>query len=375
MKTTPSFALTSFPGRPICASAWPKPFVSATGIRSQALAIIADDADLAMMAALGMDDKSSRQVAASLASEQVRAAGTCRPDRGPACGAMAIEGGPRNCFSKSGRWWPTRCAKAIRSTPTATSCPRTWCELKAWRQDGWPGAAIIVDTIKVSAFDFLAWYAPLAFSLASVAGRRTHFGRPRRATPLDRQAARHIDAAPRSEHAIEGARTGRDRPRPAAPFRAAPKRRVERGGRHLELCRQQPWTWRRRNAEVHPTLTLAPTSPGPAFAPWGTSPMPPGCPLASGPGAFRTPARGVRLPIRGQALRDHIRRRPRRRQRPGQRRNHRNRSSAPMHAHAARALELFSLRGNAGVPGLVGKISQAIRRFARARRGVCRRGR
>jgi hypothetical protein len=119
--------------------------------RDRALAIIEDGADLAAMAALGMEEKSlakRRAMLEDLRARIARPVETAKP--------RAVLKAPQKLLLAVGDVliYPTCKGKPINPYTVG----KEWEWVKAWKQDGW-GALTIAD--RGLAFDFLAWYWPL----------------------------------------------------------------------------------------------------------------------------------------------------------------------------------------------------------------------
>ncbi len=119
--------------------------------REKALAIIADGADLAAMAALGMDEKPLVKRKAMLEELRARIAApiTDAPPR-------KLLKAPQKLLLETGEVLIYPVCKGAPINPYAVG--KEWEWVKAWRQDGW-GALVIAE--RGLAFDYLAWYRPL----------------------------------------------------------------------------------------------------------------------------------------------------------------------------------------------------------------------
>jgi hypothetical protein len=119
--------------------------------RDKALAIIEDGADLAAMAALGMEKKSlvkRRAMLEDLRARIARPVETGKP--------RAVLKAPQKLLLAVGEVLTYPTCKGEPINPYAVG--KEWEWVKAWKQDGW-GAFAIAD--RGLAFDFLAWYWPL----------------------------------------------------------------------------------------------------------------------------------------------------------------------------------------------------------------------
>jgi hypothetical protein len=121
--------------------------------RDRALAIIADGADLAAMAALGMDEKSLVKRRAML--EELRQ-----------CIAVPVKTGKRVVLKN-----PQRLLLAVGEVLAYPVCQgkpinpyavgKDFEFVKAWKQDAW-GAFVVAERGRV--FEYLAWYRPLVIT-------------------------------------------------------------------------------------------------------------------------------------------------------------------------------------------------------------------
>ena len=118
--------------------------------REKALAIIADGADLAAMAALGMDEKSLVKRKAML--EELRARIAAPADAPP----RKLLKSPQKLLLEAGEVLTYPICDGEPINPYTIG--KEWERVKAWRQDGW-GALVIAEC--GLAFDYLAWYRPL----------------------------------------------------------------------------------------------------------------------------------------------------------------------------------------------------------------------
>ncbi len=119
--------------------------------REKALAIIADGADLAAMAALGMDEKSLLKRKAVLEELRARIAGPIMEAT-----PRKVLKAPQKLLLETGEVLIYPVCKGAPINPYAIG--KEWEWIKAWRQDGW-GALVIAEC--GLAFDYLAWYRPL----------------------------------------------------------------------------------------------------------------------------------------------------------------------------------------------------------------------
>jgi hypothetical protein len=117
----------------------------------KALAIIKDGADLAAMAALGMDEKALAKRGLMLAELQTRVS---RPPQSTK--PRAVLKAPQKLLLDVGEVliYPTCSGTSINPYLVG----KGWDLVKAWKQDGW-GAFTVAD--RGLAFGFLAWYWPL----------------------------------------------------------------------------------------------------------------------------------------------------------------------------------------------------------------------
>jgi hypothetical protein len=122
--------------------------------RDRALAIIADGADLATMASLGMDEK-------SLAKRRVMLEGLhARLTEPVAVKRRAVLKAPQKLLLEVGEvlTYPV-CQQTHSCEPiNPYAVGKEWAWVKAWKQDGW-GAIVVAE--RGLLFDFLAWYRPL----------------------------------------------------------------------------------------------------------------------------------------------------------------------------------------------------------------------
>ncbi len=123
--------------------------------RDRALAIIADGADLATMASLGMDEKSLAKRRAMLEDLRLRLAEPVATDR-----RRGVLKSPQKLQLEVGEvlTYPV-CLKRGSGEPiNPYTVGKDWAFVKAWKQDAW-GALVVAE--RGLLFDFLAWYRPL----------------------------------------------------------------------------------------------------------------------------------------------------------------------------------------------------------------------
>jgi hypothetical protein len=122
--------------------------------RDRALAIIADGSDLAVMAALGMDDKSLVKRRKMLEVLCGRITGRVETKK-----SRHVLKRPQKLLLTVGEVliYPTCRGEPIN--PHAVG--KKWAWVEAWRQDGW-GAFSVAE--RGLMFDFLAWYRPLVIT-------------------------------------------------------------------------------------------------------------------------------------------------------------------------------------------------------------------
>jgi hypothetical protein len=128
--------------------------IDSAGARDMALAIITDGADLAAMAALGMDEKSlvkRRAMLEELRRRIAEPAETAKP--------RAVLKTPQKLLLGVGEVLTYPVCKGDPINPYTVG--KDWARVKAWQQDGW-GAFVVVERGHV--FDFLAWYRPLVIT-------------------------------------------------------------------------------------------------------------------------------------------------------------------------------------------------------------------
>jgi len=125
--------------------------INCPDVREKALAIIEDGADLAAMAALGMDEKAVAKRGLMLGELQTRVSQPPESTK-----SRAVLKAPQRLLLDVGE---------VLIYPTCNSTPinpyavgKDWDWVKAWKQDGW-GAFAVAD--RGLAFGFLAWYWPL----------------------------------------------------------------------------------------------------------------------------------------------------------------------------------------------------------------------
>jgi len=123
--------------------------------RDRALAIIADGADLAAMAALGMDEKSLVKRRAML--EELRRRITAPID--VAKSRRAVLKAPQKLLLAVGEVLAYPTCKGHPINPYAVGKEFAW--VKAWKQDGW-GAFVVAECGLM--FEYLAWYRPLVIT-------------------------------------------------------------------------------------------------------------------------------------------------------------------------------------------------------------------
>jgi hypothetical protein len=123
--------------------------------RDRALAIIADGADLATMASLGMDEKSLAKRRAMLEILRTRLAEPVAADK-----RRGVLKAPQKLLLEVGEvlTYPV-CQKDNSCEPiNPYAVGKEWAWVKAWKQDGW-GALVVAE--RGLLFDFLAWYRPI----------------------------------------------------------------------------------------------------------------------------------------------------------------------------------------------------------------------
>jgi len=118
--------------------------------RHQARAIIAGDQDLAMMASLGMDEKSLGKRRAMLAELESEIASA------PPLKPRPLLKSPQKLLLEVGEAIAFPACDGDAINPYAVG--KEWAWVKAWKQDGW-GAFVVAE--RGLAFEFLAWYRPL----------------------------------------------------------------------------------------------------------------------------------------------------------------------------------------------------------------------
>jgi hypothetical protein len=119
--------------------------------RDRALAIIADGADLATMAALGMGEKDLAKRRSMLEKLQARLTVPIEPTK-----SRKVLKAPQKLLFELGEVLIYPVCKGEPINPYAVG--KDWEWVKAWQQDGW-GALLVAERGRV--FDFLAWYSPL----------------------------------------------------------------------------------------------------------------------------------------------------------------------------------------------------------------------
>ncbi len=133
--------------------------------RDRALAIIDDGADLAMMASLGMDEKSLAKRRLMLEGLRARLAEPV------AAKPRVVLKAPQKLLLEVGEVliYPV-CCKDDRCEPiNPYAVGKPWDWVKAWKQDGWGALAVVERGLL---FGFLAWYRPLV-AYAAVADEPT----------------------------------------------------------------------------------------------------------------------------------------------------------------------------------------------------------
>jgi hypothetical protein len=123
--------------------------------RDRALAIIAADADLATMAALGMDEKSlvKRRAMLEELRRRITAPINAAKSRRPVLKA------PQRLLLAVGEVLAYPTCKGHPINPYAVGKELAW--VKAWKQDGW-GAFVVAE--RGLMFEYLAWYRPLVIT-------------------------------------------------------------------------------------------------------------------------------------------------------------------------------------------------------------------
>jgi hypothetical protein len=159
--------------------------------RARALTIISDGADLAAMAALGMDAKSLARRRNML--ENLRARISAPP---LAAKPRAVLKTPQKLLLEVGEMvtYPVgRNSGGYYEPINPYAVGRDWAWVRSWQQDGW-GALVVAE--RGLLFDFLAWYRPLVVS-AVLASEPTMSELAAARTWMLRQAgtltARHCD--------------------------------------------------------------------------------------------------------------------------------------------------------------------------------------
>ena len=127
--------------------------------RDRALRIISDGADLAAMAALGMDAKSLAKRRIMLEKLRMRIAAPLAATK-----FRAVLKAPQKLLLEVGDalTYPV-CQNADYYKPiNPYAVGKDWAWVKSWKQDGW-GALVVAE--RGLLFDFLAWYRPLVVSV------------------------------------------------------------------------------------------------------------------------------------------------------------------------------------------------------------------
>ena len=134
----------------VVADQFAKHGIDSPSARDRALAIIADGADLATMAALGMDEKSLVKRRKILEDLRARIAAPIEPK------PRSVLKAPQKLLLRVGEVliYPVCQGKPINPYTVG----KDFAFVKAWRQDGW-GALAVAE--RGREFDFLAWYRPL----------------------------------------------------------------------------------------------------------------------------------------------------------------------------------------------------------------------
>lgn len=134
--------------------------------RERALAIIADGADLATMASLGMDEKSLAGRRATLEILRLRLEQPVSADR-----RRGVLRAPQKLLLEVGEVLTYPVCRQTQSCEPINpyTVGKDWAFVKAWKQDGW-GALVVAERRLL--YDFLAWYRPLT-AYQSVAGEPT----------------------------------------------------------------------------------------------------------------------------------------------------------------------------------------------------------
>ena len=123
--------------------------------RERALAIIADGADLATMASLGMDESSLARRRAMLEALRGRLAEPVAAGQ-----RRGVLKAPQKLLLEVGEalTYPV-CRKNGSCEPiNPYAVGKEWAWVKAWKRDGW-GAFVVAERGRL--FDYLAWYRPL----------------------------------------------------------------------------------------------------------------------------------------------------------------------------------------------------------------------
>jgi hypothetical protein len=126
--------------------------------RDRALAIIADGADLAAMAALGMDEKSLVKRRAMLEQLRGRITTPIQPK------TRAVLKAPQKLLLAVGEVLTYPICKGKPINPYTVG--KKFAFVKAWKQDGW-GAFVVAE--RGLMFEYLAWYRPLVITEPSLA--------------------------------------------------------------------------------------------------------------------------------------------------------------------------------------------------------------
>jgi hypothetical protein len=125
--------------------------IDANRARDRALAIIADGADLAAMASLGMDEKSVIKRRAILEELRKRIATPIKNTR-----LRGVLKAPQKLLLTVGEVLAYPICRGKPINPYAVGKEFAW--VKAWKQDGW-GAFVVAE--RGLMFEYLAWYRPL----------------------------------------------------------------------------------------------------------------------------------------------------------------------------------------------------------------------
>jgi hypothetical protein len=125
--------------------------IDCAAARERASAIIATGADLAAMAALGMDERSLAKRRAVLEDLRRRIEASVVASK-----ARTVLKSPQKFLLQSGEILTYPTCKGEPINPYAVG--KDWAFVKAWKQDGW-GAFVVAERGLV--FEYLAWYRPL----------------------------------------------------------------------------------------------------------------------------------------------------------------------------------------------------------------------